>query len=206
MAKRYESGTSDVSPDSATYTTTINAWARSREIDAVERAEEILEMCEESFKLGNIHAKPNTLTYNSMINCYSKSRLGASDKALAMLQSMKERSQAGAEWCSPDVVTYTSVIDTLAKEQTAEATEMAEKLLEELENANLESPDHERLKPNIRTYTSVRMDDSCRMGYGLLMSFLFLFQGYQRHRTQWEESRKSRSHSGTFGKIGRRGK
>ena len=155
MTKRYESGESDVTPDAASYTTTINAWARSREIDAVQRAEEVLQWCEESFKLGNARARPNTLTYNSMINCYSKSRVGASDKALAMFESMKDRSQAGAEWCAPDVVTYTSVIDALAKEQTAEATETAEKLLHELEIANSESPNSERLKPNVRTYTSV---------------------------------------------------
>ena len=72
-----------------------------------------------------------------------------------MFESMKDRSQAGAEWCAPDVVTYTSVIDALAKEQTAEATETAEKLLHELEIANSGSPNSERLKPNVRTYTSV---------------------------------------------------
>lgn len=167
MMKRYESGTSDVAPDAASYTTAINAWARSREIDAVERGEEVLGWCEQSFKLGNARAQPNTLTYNSMINCYSKSKGGASDKALALLESMKERSKAGAEECSPDVVTYTSVIDALAKEQTAEAAAKAESLLDELENANSASSDNERLKPNIRTYTSVRARSLCHTTFCL---------------------------------------
>jgi len=155
MTKRYESGMSDVSPNAATYTTTINAWARSREMDAVERGEEVLQLCEESFRLGNTHAQPNTLTYNSMINCYSKSKGGTSTKALAILESMKEKSQRGEESCLPDVVTYTSLIDTLAKEQTVAATTIAESLLQELEEAHSKSPHDERLKPNVRTYTSV---------------------------------------------------
>ena len=93
MTKRYEAKTSNVPPDSATYTTTINAWARSKEPDAVDRAEEILAWCEESFALGNHYAKPNSLTYNSLINCYSKSNsASAAEKALEVLELMKEKS------------------------------------------------------------------------------------------------------------------
>lgn len=122
-----------------------------------ERASEILEQCEESFRLGNERAKPNSLTYNSMINCYSKSRKpGASERAIAMLESMKEKGKMeGMEDCFPDVVTYTSVIDTLANEKTEEAAEKAEALLEELEEAYEKTPGDVRLKPNVRTYTSV---------------------------------------------------
>jgi hypothetical protein len=58
------------------------------------------------------------------------------------------------EDCRPDVVTYTSVIDTIAKQSSLEASEKAELLLEELETAYRESLDP-RMKPNIRTYTSV---------------------------------------------------
>lgn len=144
-----------VAPDSGAYTSTINAWARSRENDVVERAEEVLSWNEEAFKAGNTRAQPNALTYNSMINCYSKSKKAASGKALAILNMMKEQAAAGVEGCTPDVVTYTSVIDTLSKEQSTKAAELAIGLLEELEQMYSESDDDERFKPNIRTYTSV---------------------------------------------------
>lgn len=157
MTKRYEAKTCDVPPDAASYTTAINAWARSREPDAVERAEEILSWCEESYRNGNLKAKPNSLTYNSLINCYSKSSMSsAAHKAMEVLETMKEKSKLeGFEDCRPDVVTYTSVIDALAKQKTAEAAEKAIQLLEELEQAYEQSPDGQRLKPNVRTYTSV---------------------------------------------------
>ena len=71
---------------------------------------------------------------------------------------MKQKSQEkGFKDCHPDVVTYTSVIDTLAKEASLEASEKAEALLEELELSYDQTSDP-RLKPNIRTYTSVSTD------------------------------------------------
>ncbi len=157
MGMRYDAETSDVSPDAASYSTAINAWARSRETDAVERAEEILASCEESYRLGNRKAKPNTLTYNSIINCYSKSNVAsAAEMAISMLESMREKcTTEGFEDCCPDVVTYTSVIDTLAKQKNAKAAEKAIVLLEDLESAYKISPEDQRLKPNVRTYTSV---------------------------------------------------
>lgn len=157
MNERYLSNASDIFPDSASYTTVINAWSRSRDKDAVDRAEELIRRCEESFEQGNVDAKPNALTYNSLINCYAKSRLrGASEKALGVLSKMKKMSLAdGVGDSNPDVVTYTSVIDTLAKEKSEKAAEVAISLLEELETAYAENPGDRRLMPNIRTYTSV---------------------------------------------------
>jgi len=157
MMKRYDANNTIVAPDSASYTTVINAWARSRERDAIERAEEIFQLCEESFQRGNQRAKPNALTYNSLINCYSKFNDGhASKKAIELLETMKERSRTEEhEDCHPDVITYTSVMDALAKRQSVEAAAKAEALLEELENAHRNAPGDQRLKPNVRAYTSV---------------------------------------------------
>ena len=68
---------------------------------------------------------------------------------------MKEKClEEGFEDCHPDYITYTSVIDTLAKKASLEASEMAESLLEELEDEYFKSGDR-RMKPNFRTYTSV---------------------------------------------------
>lgn len=166
MTKRYEADKTNVSPDAASYTTVINAWARSREPDAVERAEEVFKLCEKSYRKGNHRVKPNTLTYNSLINCYSKSSdADASEKALGLLETMKEKCKAeGFEDCFPDVVTYTSCIDALAKRKSVEAAAKAESLLEELENAHKDAPDDHRLKPNVRTYTSVS-ERKCFIGH-----------------------------------------
>ena len=206
MTKRYEAKTSNVPPDAATYTTAINAWARSKEPDAVDRAEEILAWCEESYALGNSQAKPNSLTYNSLINCYSKSfSANSAEKAMGVLDLMKEKSRMeGFEDCRPDVVTYTSVIDALAKQKSVEAGEKAIALLDELERAYEESQGDELLRPNVRTYTSVSLlqgvEYICCLYVVLMCSDMktllrIPFTDHQCHRTQWKESRQSRGHS-----------
>jgi hypothetical protein len=156
MEQRYAAGLSNVHPDATSYTTVINAWARSRDKDAVAQAEEVLRWSEEAHRSGIADAKPNALSYNSLINCFSKSyHSSASSRAVAVLNQMKEMSlEDGCDDCRPDVVTYTSVIDTLAKQSSYKASEDALHLLEELESAYEEASDP-LLKPNIRTYTSV---------------------------------------------------
>jgi pentatricopeptide repeat protein len=111
---------------------------------------------ERAYRNGDVEAKPNAATYNSMINCYAKSKSpDASDRAIKILESMKEMSlETDREDCHPDVITYTSVIDALSKTGTVEGSEMAGSLLEELEIAFFETGDR-KMKPNIRTYTSV---------------------------------------------------
>ena len=50
----------------------INAWSRSRESNAVKRAEEVMKWAEEAQEHNHL-VELNALTYNSMINCYAKS-------------------------------------------------------------------------------------------------------------------------------------
>jgi len=154
MEQRYNANRTDIHPDATSYATVINAWARSRERDAVERAEEAMERANQAhMNCPNLY--PNVMTFNSMINCYAKSNLpDASDRAIRVLEEMKEKCKVEAyRECRPDVVTYTSVIDTLSKAGTLEASEIALSLLSELETEYIQTKDH-TLKPNIRTYTS----------------------------------------------------
>lgn len=57
--------------------------------------------------------------------------------------------------CRPDVFTYTTVIDAIAKRGSAEAADRAISLLTEVEDEYKRSRE-DCVKPNIRTYTSVR--------------------------------------------------
>lgn len=194
MEERHETSPSNVAPDATSYTTVINAWARSREKDAAIQAEQVLQKAKESFAAGNELARPNALTYNSMINCYAKSNdRNASKKALTTLDLMKEICQTeGFEDCHPDVVTYTSAIDCVAKTRVAEAADNAEKLIQELEFLYEESDGDSRMKPNMRTYTSVSRH-CCRVRMCCdLFSLVILFStGYQRNCQEWSRPSSS---------------
>ena len=168
MEQRFESNNTDIQPDTASYNSVINAWAGSKEKNSIDIVEKIVRRVERTYDEGlkqaaesekddNYLVKPGTLMYNSVINCYAKSKLhDASERAVSVLERMKEIcKEGGREDCCPDVITYTSVIDTLAKKGTMEASERAYSLLEELESAYSQTGNR-ILKPNVRTYTSVR--------------------------------------------------
>lgn len=67
----------------------------------------------------------------------------------------KFQTEEGRSDCRPDVFTYTSAIDALSKHSSLDATEQAVSLLTELEEEYKHTRE-EWLKPNVRTYTSVR--------------------------------------------------
>jgi len=97
-----------------------------------------------------------TLTYNTMINCYSKSRRpDAGEKASMLFEEMKSNAgKPGWELCSPDIYTYCSLIDTISKNGSYETSQRAISLMVEVERS-YELTGDRRLQPNIQLYTSV---------------------------------------------------
>eukprot|EP00591_Stephanopyxis_turris_P011872 CAMPEP_0195514572 /NCGR_PEP_ID=MMETSP0794_2-20130614/5911_1 /TAXON_ID=515487 /ORGANISM="Stephanopyxis turris, Strain CCMP 815" /LENGTH=223 /DNA_ID=CAMNT_0040642831 /DNA_START=124 /DNA_END=791 /DNA_ORIENTATION=+ len=69
-----EGGIIPVIPDTISYTTVADAWAKSRERGAVKQVELILQRMQDLYESGkNIEARPNTITYNTLINAWAKS-------------------------------------------------------------------------------------------------------------------------------------
>ena len=146
-----------VRPDTVTYSTCINAWARAAAshnfdqndgISPARNAEAILRRMEHVYQTGtNLRAKPNLLAYNTVLNAWSKSgEPGAAKQACAILETMEEK-----PGITPDVYSFTSVIDACAKAGDAR---MAETILHKMESLYNATGDIS-VKPNIRSYTSV---------------------------------------------------
>lgn len=65
---------------------------------------------------GNVFAKPDTITYNVVINAWAKSGgKGAAAEAEKLLAKMQKLHAAGDPDIKPNVVTYGAVIDSYAK-------------------------------------------------------------------------------------------
>ena len=82
-------GDSDLMPDTVSYSTVIDCWAKSKQKDVAERAENMLKQMQEMHNVGNDKVKANVVTFNSVINAWSKS--GAKDapqRAEALLHQM----------------------------------------------------------------------------------------------------------------------
>ena len=135
--------------------TVLKVCARSRDPDATNRAEAVFSEYQEACESENSGFSHDALVYNSMINCYAKSKQkDAGNRAIELFETMKvNMGKPGWEMCFLDIYTYTSLIDAISKQQSFEAAEQAITLLEEVEKSFAKTGDI-RFQPNIRLYTS----------------------------------------------------
>ena len=141
-----------INPDEYSYTTTIDAWAKStpRDPEAPHKAEAILTRME-----NNPDVTPNTIAYNSVLNCWAKSsHPEAPRRAEALLRRMQYFHQTGINQnAKPDKISYNTVIMAWAKSDEKGSAQSAENLLNEMEknykNGNVD------MKPSVFSYNSV---------------------------------------------------
>ena len=94
MQIAYLNGNENIKPNIFSFTTCINAWAHSSEMDGAKRAQDLLELMLELEQEGDPIMMPNSITSNSVLNAWSKS--SSSDAALRaqdLLHTMIEQSR-----------------------------------------------------------------------------------------------------------------
>eukprot|EP00957_Ditylum_brightwellii_P047225 3586710-Ditylum_brightwellii.AAC.1 len=93
----------------------------------------------------NFAARPTLLSYNTVLNAWTKSFYPeAADHALSLLKQLED-DKGGVR---PDIFTCTSVIDALAKSGTKTSVEKAEEILEKIEALYNETGD-DKVRSNV---------------------------------------------------------
>lgn len=104
LASPYE----DARPDAWIFTMVLAAWSKSGSKDMCERAESLLQVFEDYYERSGRSEKtrPNTVSYNFMLACYSRSSLlGNGERAHKLLRKMASGNNTFAR---PDLVSYNS--------------------------------------------------------------------------------------------------
>lgn len=153
-------------PDRISFTTCINAWARSAAPDAAERAEEILNRMEHlaatlaaSKNTSTIHIRhkdiqPDVITFNSVIHAWANSpHPHASNRCERLLQRMELIHHKNNYPLRPDRISYNTVIHALANSGQKNSAPRAQHVLERMEAA-YENGNH-AAKPDIISFNSV---------------------------------------------------
>ena len=128
----------------------IDAWAKSRDADAPQRAEVLLAKMEELYRQGNKDVCPNTVSYSAVINAWAKSReKGAAQRAEAILNHMLKLYKGGREECRPDSASFNSAIDAWAKSRDKNAYTHAQEIFQQMQSME------NALKPSASAYNSL---------------------------------------------------
>mmetsp|Transcript_19378 Transcript_19378/g.28472 ORF Transcript_19378/g.28472 Transcript_19378/m.28472 type:complete len:674 (+) Transcript_19378:61-2082(+) len=110
-------------PDTTSFNTVIDLWAKSGEKSAPLKAEALLHRMEEMWTGGDDYVAPNIISYNSVINAWAKSGTrGSAKRAEAVLKRMQDLCHD----VEPDAENMTGIVDTSAKNDEKGSTLIAE--------------------------------------------------------------------------------
>jgi hypothetical protein len=110
MEGLYEKGWTHSAPNELSYGVVLEAWSKSRDRDANNRIEALLE----SMKTSR-YATPDRVSYMYALNGWANARTpGASQKAYSILQEMLALYKEGNEYVKPDQSNFTKVMVALA--------------------------------------------------------------------------------------------
>ncbi len=160
-----------IQPNADTFNAVMGGWLKSDHASPLEIILVVLETMEKSYATGNIGAKPdrvtintvtaalikdgqfeksmeratilerkyqilsNTVSHNIVIDSWCKSsRPDAPDHVLKLLNAMEKAYKNGKKNMKPDGYTYSSAIGCFVKFRRKEASNIAESLLERMEN------------------------------------------------------------------------
>lgn len=131
MERLHSEGYADLSPDTYTFNIVMKALANCGERGAARKANLLLQRMEDSYAKGETSLQPNLLSYNTVLDVYSKE--GDAISAERLLDQMLKRDDALVK---PDSYSYTSVLTAWSRSSVdkAEAVRRAEDLLNNIES------------------------------------------------------------------------
>jgi pentatricopeptide repeat protein len=169
-----------VEPDTTVYNTVLNAWARSKSPQAVERAEGIMQTMRLRQREGLSTARPDIFTYNTMLNILARSARGYHGARKLVDQMEKNHryhhnrrrrdndknnnnnDSDDAVAVAPNVVSYNILIKALADDvSVTNATEKALAILDAIRTISSDDEgvvDDDAPRPNRRRRLNCALD------------------------------------------------
>jgi pentatricopeptide repeat protein len=142
----YEEAT--VKPDERSFNIVLSAWAK---VGAAQKAEDILTRMHELYMDGKLETRPTTVTYNTVLDSWSKSnQKDAWKRSTKILDHMAELCNAGDSFVKPNERTWNAVLNALAK---AGQIEMAATYIDEFVEASKEHKVDG--KPSVRAWNAL---------------------------------------------------
>lgn len=150
MTELSEQGWPDMEPNVLLYNILLNAYAKSGNIEKIERT--LQKMIQREIP----GVSPDTISYSTLLSAYAHAATpDSATRAASLLTQMLELYQNGYESAKPNVVSFTNVIHCYSQLGMGDK---AEDFLRRLETLFLETDD-EDLKPDLPLYNMVLMSN-----------------------------------------------
>lgn len=125
----------------------IDAWAKSGENQGAQRAQQIHDgMIEMYNQSGDCHIAPSTVSFNTLMNAWSKSPDPTAPEIAERL--FAEMAEWGIDDVKPDVLTFSTLLDTYSRSGVKNAVERAEELFELMDEFGVQR--------NVYTYSALQ--------------------------------------------------
>lgn len=149
MMKLYAKDMGFIKPSKIVFNTLINAYSRSSEPRAAQKAEQILQWMESQYReAGDNFCKPDEITFCGVLNAWANhAKNGGAERALQILEHMESLSDDERGF-RQTVVCYNIVIKALARSGDSNSIQIAERIVERLE-------DRTDIQPDTTTYSSL---------------------------------------------------
>lgn len=180
-------GLQRLDPDVAVYNAVLNALAKSRQPNAIDKAEEILTMMQTSPDKG---LRPDIVTYATVIDCHTKCGDG-SHRADELLRFVEGSYRGGDTALKPNAVFYSAILQAHAKTATDKGARKAEELLRR--NLGLYEQGYDYAKPHAIIYNAVSwLGLVFESGHCTIVSHFVSpkIAGNRCHRSQWSPERR----------------
>ena len=150
IIRQYKKGDRSASVNARTLTNVLSTMVRGAEINADERAIQLLREMTTLSQDGIAELAPNTIVYNCVLNGLAKR--GLAEESLGLLEEMKLQRSEGLP-CPPDIVSYSCVCRAIAASRSPLAVEKLEGILAEVVRAYKQG--EESLKPDAYLFNAI---------------------------------------------------
>jgi Pentatricopeptide repeat domain len=134
-----------------------NAWSRSGAREAPERCKVILQRMEDLYFAGRTELQPDTISFNTALDCFAQSRYPDSawdaEQLLDYMEQLSAKDERLRDTCRPDIQSFNSVLNVWARSRHPMAADRADAILQHMEqrydNGNVTFP------PDLLSYNTV---------------------------------------------------
>lgn len=158
LAQRYEAGEKHMKPDLISFSIIMKAWSNSPVEGAAERAEEFLRYMQDVYEsTGDEGIRPNAVCFATAIQAWIKNASSGSSsspdaaiRAANLLEEVHDLQRAGVKDMKLQKQIYFDILQLLAKSRSANAGQVAERLLLHLQS--LAEQGHTHMSPSTKFF------------------------------------------------------